>query len=159
MKAIRFLAQVIASCALLTTAMAQSSGRYPIRLILLKELHSGGTPQGTIVPFMVDQNVTDSNGNVLVKAGTPAYGEVVWSRREGALSALAVYFVWGLFQQYLLNGYFLNRLSIFAKHQSRAPLMTAILFSLAHTPNWFLMLASLAGGYICGWIYFRYRNL
>ncbi|HKW98102.1 MAG TPA: CPBP family intramembrane glutamic endopeptidase [Bryobacteraceae bacterium] len=82
--------------------------------------------------------------------------QVSW---EGALSALAVYLVWGLFQQYLLNGYFLNRLSEYARHQARVPPMTAILFSLAHTPNWFLMLASLAGGYICGWIFFRYRNL
>lgn len=87
MKATRFLAQALAACALIATASAQTSGRYPIKLILLKELHSGGTPQGSIVPFMVDQNVVDASGNVLVKAGTPAYGEVTWSRREGALSA------------------------------------------------------------------------
>jgi hypothetical protein len=80
-------AQVAVACALITSASAQTGQRYPIRLILLKELHSGGTPQGSVVPFMVDQNVTDENGNVLVKVGTPAYGRVVWSRREGALSA------------------------------------------------------------------------
>ncbi len=87
MKTTRFLVQLVAACALITTAAAQTSGRYPVKLILLKELHSGGTPQGSIVPFMVDQDVKDENGNVVVKGGTPAYGEVVWSRREGALSA------------------------------------------------------------------------
>ena len=33
------------------------------------------------------------------------------------------------------------------------------MFSLAHLPNWFLMIVSLAGGYVCAAIYRKYRNL
>lgn len=69
------------------TACEAATPKYPIQLVLLKELHSGGSPQGTVAPFMVAHDVTDDHGKVIVRAGTPAYGTVVWSRREGALSA------------------------------------------------------------------------
>src|SRR5690348_13384625 len=57
---------------------------------------------------------------------------------DGAFFSLALYFAWGLFQQYLLNGYFVNRLSGFLGDETRVPLLAATLFSLAHLPNWFL---------------------
>ena len=64
-----------------------------------------------------------------------------------ALSGFALYCVWGLFQQYVLNGFFVNRLSAFLPHRSEAvPILAGITFSLAHLPNWFLMIFSLAGG-------------
>ena len=71
-------------------------------------------------------------------------------------SSLSVYLVWGLVQQYLLNGYLLNRLSRFT---GRAPLAAATLFSTAHLPNWFLMAVSLAGGYVAARVFLRYRSL
>jgi hypothetical protein len=80
--------------------------------------------------------------------------------RQAATSILA-YTVWGLFQQYLLNGYFVNRLAEFAgeKRRHAVALSAAALFSLAHLPNWFLMLVTLAGGYAAAQVYLRYRSL
>lgn len=71
------------------------------------------------------------------------------------------YSAWGLFQQYLLNGYFANRLAEY-KGDSKGnfvPLVAALLFSLAHLPNWLLMGVTFAGGYACVRVYLRYRNL
>ena len=68
------------------------------------------------------------------------------------------YLPWGTFQQYLLNGYFLNRLG-----RSMAPrtasIASAMLFSGAHLPNWFLMAVTLALGYCCARLYLRHKNL
>lgn len=79
-------------------------------------------------------------------------------RFEQGLLAWAGYLPWGLFQQYILNGYFLNRFdSVFSRRT--APMMSAALFSGAHLPNWFLMAVTLFLGYLCGRIYRRYNNL
>jgi membrane protease YdiL (CAAX protease family) len=67
-----------------------------------------------------------------------------------------VYLAWGLFQEYLLNGYFVNRFVQFTTH---APAVAAITFAAAHAPNWFLMLATGMGGYFAAIAYLRYRNL
>jgi hypothetical protein len=74
---------------------------------------------------------------------------------------LGVYLVWGLFQQYLLNGFLANRLAEYAgAPESRlVPLAAATLFSLAHLPNWFLMAVTFLGGYISVRVYLRYRSL
>jgi len=78
---------------------------------------------------------------------------------RAAVVGMASYILWGLFQQYLLNGYFVNRLAQFGGARSFAPAFAAVLLSLAHLPNWFLMAVTLAGGYVCARIYLRYRNL
>lgn len=76
---------------------------------------------------------------------------------QGLLVALA-YCPWGLFQQYLLNGYFVNRLAA-ASPESRVPALSAALFAGAHLPNPLLMLVTLLAGHACARIYLRYRNL
>lgn len=76
--------------------------------------------------------------------------------REGAWG-IAGYVIWGLLQQYLLNGFFTNRLEEFAGRP--VPLATAALFSLVHLPNWFLMAVTFAGGYLSVEVYRRYRSL
>jgi len=79
---------------------------------------------------------------------------------QGAFLSLLLYCLWGLFQQYILNGYFVNRFADFLPgHPHAVPLLAAACFSLAHLPNWFLMLATAAGGYVCARIYLQYRNL
>ena len=79
---------------------------------------------------------------------------------QGAFLSFLLYCLWGLFQQYILNGYFVNRFSDFLPGRLHAiPLLAATLFSLAHLPNWFLMISTAAGGYVCARIYLRYRNL
>jgi hypothetical protein len=72
-------------------------------------------------------------------------------------SSLALYCFWGLFQQYLLNGYFVNRFVEISR--AGAPLIAALAFSGIHTPNWFLMLVTLLGGFVCAKVYLKFRNL
>src|SRR5262249_34968010 len=47
---------------------------------------------------------------------------------QSGYSSLILYCCWGLFQQYLLNGYFVNRFMEVSPR--RAPLLAALLFSL-----------------------------
>jgi hypothetical protein len=72
--------------------------------------------------------------------------------------AWCAYLPWGLFQQYVMNGYFLNRLEGLVP-QRIAPFLVALLFSGAHTPNWFLMGVAFLTGYCCALIYKKYKNL
>jgi membrane protease YdiL (CAAX protease family) len=68
---------------------------------------------------------------------------------------------WALFQQYLLNGYFANRLR--ASLDSRYPYLVAptagAMFAAAHLPNPLLMGVTLVGGTVAALAYQRYRNL
>ncbi len=77
---------------------------------------------------------------------------------DQALTALMGYLPWGLFQQYIFNGYFTNRFDRLVSPRA-APVISAAIFSGAHTPNWFLMAVTLLAGYCCARIYRRYRNL
>ncbi len=79
-------------------------------------------------------------------------------RFDQALTAWIGYLPWGLFQQYILNGYFMNRFDGLVSRRA-APMLAAALFSGAHTPNWFLMGVTFLAGYCCARIYRRYRNL
>ncbi len=76
---------------------------------------------------------------------------------ESGYASLLMYCGWGLFQQYILNGYFVNRFKEVSP--ARAPLLAALFCSAAHTPNWFLMLVTLAAGYLCAKVYLRFGNL
>jgi hypothetical protein len=76
---------------------------------------------------------------------------------QAGLASLALYCCWGLFQQYLLNGYFLNRfVEIFP---AGAPLLAAVAFSGIHMPNWFLMVVTLFTGFVCAKVYLKFGNL
>lgn len=77
--------------------------------------------------------------------------------RGYAFSSFLMYCLWGLFQQYLLNGYFTKRFK--SVNPERAPWLSAAVFSAAHTPNWFLMLVAFGAGYAAAWHYLRHRNL
>jgi len=76
---------------------------------------------------------------------------------HGFLSAWGAYLPWGLLQQYVMNGYFLNRLESLTPRN--APLLVALLFSGAHLPNWFLMGIGLLMGYCSAQIYRKHKNL
>jgi membrane protease YdiL (CAAX protease family) len=78
----------------------------------------------------------------------------VWT----ALASWAVYVPWGVFQQYALNGYFLNRFDAVLGRRA-ASLIAAALFCGVHAPNWFLMLVAFPAGYCSTRFYWRYRNL
>jgi membrane protease YdiL (CAAX protease family) len=77
---------------------------------------------------------------------------------EAAVRSFILYLPWGLFQQYLLNGYFLNRFDV-ALSRTASSVLASALFAVAHLPNWFLMLVTLAAGQMAIWAYRRYRNL
>ncbi len=76
---------------------------------------------------------------------------------QGA-AALGAYVPWGIFQQYVLNGYFLNRFDRVLSPRA-APLAAAALFSGAHLPNLFLMSVTLPLGYCAARLYRRHHNL
>ena len=75
-----------------------------------------------------------------------------------AALGLGLYLPWGLFQQYLMNAYFLKRFET-ALSPRNAGMITAALFSAVHSPNWFLMLVTPIGGYVAIEVYRRYTNL
>lgn len=77
---------------------------------------------------------------------------------DQAFLALFAYLPWGLLQQYMLNGYFLNRFDRAFSPRTSAWL-TAVLFGAVHTPNLFLMAVALAGGWCATQVYRRHRNL
>jgi hypothetical protein len=77
---------------------------------------------------------------------------------EQGLLLIVGYCIWGLFQQYLLNGYLANRLAAFSTER-RVPLIAASAFSAAHLPNWFLMLVTFVLGYYSTQLYLKYRNV
>src|ERR1035441_9534052 len=77
---------------------------------------------------------------------------------EMALASWLAYVPWGVFQQYVLNGYFLNRFQAVLGRRA-ASLIAAALFCGVHAPNWFLMLVAFPAGYCATRIYSRYRNL
>jgi hypothetical protein len=77
---------------------------------------------------------------------------------DEAVFSWVAYLPWGLFQQYILNGYFLNRFDASLGRRA-GPVVSAALFSGAHTPNWFLMGITLLAGYLCARLYRRHKNL
>lgn len=74
---------------------------------------------------------------------------------------LAVYCLWGLFQQYVLNGYLTRRLTGIFGEQRRVctAVMAGGVFALVHLPNPFLMMVTFVAGFTAAWLYSRYRNL
>ncbi|MGA2133321.1 MAG: CPBP family intramembrane glutamic endopeptidase [Bryobacteraceae bacterium] len=77
---------------------------------------------------------------------------------EYGCMCLLAYCPWGVFQQYLVNGYIANRLALVAAPRY-IPLISAVLFAGAHLPNWFLMIVTFAAGYAGTKIFLKYRNL
>jgi hypothetical protein len=69
---------------------------------------------------------------------------------------------WGTFQQYLLNGYFVNRLLLItngSRASAAVPLMAGSLFAGAHALNPFLMAVTFVAGCVAAAVYMKYRNL
>ncbi|MCJ8346376.1 hypothetical protein MJH12_12605 [bacterium] len=82
-RSIQFL--VLALIALSTFTHAEKvNAESAVKLILLDELRSGRSKVGSEVNFKVDENITDSNGTLLIRKGTQAYGTILRSRKAGA---------------------------------------------------------------------------
>jgi hypothetical protein len=78
---------------------------------------------------------------------------------ERAIIGFLSYCTWGLFQQYLLNAFFVNRMLPVSTSAHQAAVLGAAFFASAHTPNWFLMSVGLVTGYCCARVWIQYRNL
>ncbi len=76
---------------------------------------------------------------------------------DRGLACFLAYCPWGLFQQYLMNSYFGQRLQAASPRHVSA--LSASLFAAGHLPNLFLMTVTLVMGYFCSKIYWKHRNL
>ncbi len=61
----------------------------PIKLILIDQLESGVSPEGSSVSLVVADDVRSPEGSLIFVKGASAKGRVIWSRRGQTLAALA----------------------------------------------------------------------
>jgi hypothetical protein len=78
---------------------------------------------------------------------------------KGDFKHVAGYVLWTLYQQFLLNDYFMPRLTRLLASESAAVSTAAVLFSAAHLPSIWLAAATLLWGAISCALFLRYRNL
>jgi membrane protease YdiL (CAAX protease family) len=78
---------------------------------------------------------------------------------KGDLKHVAGYLLWTLYQQFLLNNYFMPRLGRTLGSASLAVGIAGILFAAAHLPNPVLTIATLVWGVVSCALFLRYRNL
>ena len=78
---------------------------------------------------------------------------------KGDLKHLTGYVLWTLYQQFLLNDYFMPRLTRLVTSENAAVGVAAALFALAHWPNIWLTVATLVWGAISCALFRRYHNL
>jgi membrane protease YdiL (CAAX protease family) len=69
------------------------------------------------------------------------------------------YVLWTIYQQFLLQDYFVDRLLRLVSSESAAVMLGGTLFAAAHLPNLVLMAATLVWGIVSCALFRRYRNL
>ncbi len=78
---------------------------------------------------------------------------------KGDFTHIAGYVLWTLYQQFLMNDFFMPRLTRLLASENAAVGMAAVLFAAAHLPNLTLTAATLVWGAISCALFLRYRNL
>jgi membrane protease YdiL (CAAX protease family) len=69
------------------------------------------------------------------------------------------YVLWTIYQQFLLQDYFVDRLGHLLSNESAAVTIAGVLFAAAHLPNLVLSAATLVWGIVSCALFRRYRNL
>jgi Type II CAAX prenyl endopeptidase Rce1-like len=69
------------------------------------------------------------------------------------------YLLWSIFQQYLAQSFFHNRLRAVIQNRHLSSLLVALMFAAAHIPNDVLMAVTLAGGFALAEVFARHRNI
>jgi len=78
---------------------------------------------------------------------------------KGDFAHVTGYVLWTIYQQFLLQDYFMERLLRLLDNESAAVAAAGILFAAAHLPNLVLTVATLAWGIVSCALFRRYRNL
>jgi membrane protease YdiL (CAAX protease family) len=78
---------------------------------------------------------------------------------KGDLKHIVGYVLWTLYQQFLLNDYFMPRLTRLLASEDAAVGLSAVLFAAAHLPNLPLTAATLVWGAISCALFRRYHNI
>ncbi len=76
-----------------------------------------------------------------------------------SLIPLLGYGGWCLFQQYLTQSYFHNRLMLIIRNRHLSSALIGIMFGATHIPNPILMIVTLIVGFIFAEIFARHRNI
>src|SRR5207302_3457830 len=69
------------------------------------------------------------------------------------------YVLWTIYQQFLLQDYFMDRLLRLLSNEAAAVILAGTLFALAHLPNLVLTAATLVWGIVSCALFRRYRSL
>lgn len=78
---------------------------------------------------------------------------------KGDFKHIAGYLLWTVYQQFLLQDYFMDRLLRLVSNESAAVTLAGTLFAAAHLPNVVLTAACLVWGVVSCLLFVRYRNL
>jgi hypothetical protein len=78
---------------------------------------------------------------------------------KGDLRHITGYVLWTIYQQFLLNDYFMPRLIRITANERLSVGLAGVLFAAAHLPNLWLTVATLAWGAISTALFLRYRNV
>ena len=78
---------------------------------------------------------------------------------KGDFTHISGYVLWTIYQQFLLQDYFMDRLLRLVSSEAASVTIAGILFAVAHLPNLVLTAATLVWGIVSCALFRRYRNL